>query len=307
MSDGHCYRYSFTISDNVGNTSTPVSATAKVDTSAPGVSVGAPSDLTGGAAQYYDAGSKTQYFRPTGSGSFRLGASASDTVSDVAGVTFPDVSGTSGWSGSTGGTDAFGPYSSPADYVWTSGASAPGAQTVTAADKAGNSGSDSITIAADSNAPTGQSFALTGASAPYVTGGAVTFALGDGSDAGSGLDTSTRTVTRETGTLSNGTCAGFSADAGTYSSPDASVSTGHCYRYVFTISDNVGNVSAPVTVTAKVDTDAPNVALAAPTPLTGSGNQYYDAAGQTLYFRPAASGSFTLNATASSNLKVGYP
>jgi hypothetical protein len=128
----------------------------------------------------------------------------------------------------------------------------------------------------------------------------VAFSVSDGTDgSGSGVDVSTRSVTRETGDLVAGACSNFSADAGSFSSPDIAVSTGHCYRYTFTIADRVGNVSTSVTATAKVDTDAPIVAATAPTELTGAGNQYYDAGSQTQFFRPAGSGSFTLHATAS--------
>ena len=63
-----------------------------------------------------------------------------------------------------------------------------------------------------------------------VTWATVSFSTGDGSDGGSGLDTSTRTVTRETGTLSGDSCSGFSPDGGTFSSPDTTVTGGHCYR-----------------------------------------------------------------------------
>src|SRR5204862_6356742 len=66
------------------------------------------------------------------------------------------------------------------------------------------------------------------------------------------------------------TCSNFTADAGTFSSPDTSVAGAHCYRYSFTIKDNAGNTSAPVTATAKVDTDNPSVTLTDPgTPLAG--------------------------------------
>ncbi|HEY3017207.1 MAG TPA: Ig-like domain-containing protein, partial [Gaiellaceae bacterium] len=62
----------------------------------------------------------------------------------------------------------------------------------------------------------------------------------------------------------------FSADAGTFTSPDTSVSGGHCYRYTFTIADNVGNISTAVTATAKVDTEDPSVSLDDPgTPVAG--------------------------------------
>ena len=141
---------------------------------------------------------------------------------------------------------------------------------------------------------------LTGANAPYYGAASVSFSSATANDgSGSGLDLSTRSVTRETGDLVAGACSNFSADAGSFSSPDTAVSSGHCYRYTFTIADRVGNVSPSVTATAKVDTDAPIVAVTAPTELTGAGNQYYDAGSQTQFFRPAGSGSFTLHATAS--------
>src|SRR5207247_360135 len=133
-------------------------------------------------------------------------------------------------------------------------------------------------ISDDTSAPSGQAITLTGATAPYFNTASVTFSLADGSDgSGSGLDTSSRTVTRETGTLSGDSCSGFSADAGSFTSPDTAVTGGHCYRYSFTIGDNVGNISSAVTATAKVDTNAPSISVSAPTELTGAGNQYYDA------------------------------
>src|SRR5207253_2581483 len=209
---------------------------------------------------------------------------------------FPDLSALSGWSGSTGGNDPTNPYASPADYSWTAGAAEPGAKNITATDKATNNNTDTITIKDDTSAPTGQTITLTGANPPYYTSTSVSFTLGDGNDGtGSGLDTSTRTVTRETGTLTANSCNSFSADAGTYTSPDNTVTTGHCYRYTYTIKDNVSNTSTPVTTTAKVDTSTPSTPTFAWSSLT---NAY--AAGSTVWYLPtAASGSFTV--TASSN------
>ena len=138
------------------------------------MSLNAPTELTGAGNQYYDGATKTQFFRPAGSGSFRLNATASDSETAVASVSFPDVSGLSGWSGSTGGADTTSPYSSPADYTWSSGAVEPGARNISGSDKAANSSSDTITLTADSTAPTGQSLTLTGANAPYYGAASVT-------------------------------------------------------------------------------------------------------------------------------------
>ena len=95
------HRYTLTIADCVGNTSVFVAATAKVDTAAPTVSVSPLALVTGAGNQHYDAPSRTLFFRSTAFGSFDLGATSSDTDTSVASVAFPDVSGTSGWSGST--------------------------------------------------------------------------------------------------------------------------------------------------------------------------------------------------------------
>ena len=296
VSSGHCYRYSFSLRDNVGNLSAAVTATAKVDTAPPAVAVTAATEVTGAGSQYYDAGSKTQFFRPGGSGSFTLNATGSDVDTGVTGVAFPDVSATSGWAGSTGGSDATSPYSSPVTYAWSSGAGEPGAVSVVATDKAANTASDTVTLRADGTAPSGQTIALTGAGAPYYTSASVTFITGDGSDnvGGSGLDTSTRTVTRETGDLAGDSCSNFTADGGTFSTPDTAISGGHCYRYSFTIKDNVGNVSAAATATAKVDTTAP----ATPTLSFGSFTNA-SATGTTVFFRQGAAGGFTVAAGSS--------
>ena len=44
---------------------------------------------------------------------------------------------TSGWAGSTGGTDTSSPYAAPTAYSWTAGAAAPGAKTVTSTNGTG--------------------------------------------------------------------------------------------------------------------------------------------------------------------------
>ena len=62
-----------------------------------------------------------------------------------------------------------------------------------------------------------------------------------------GSNTSSRLVQRASATLSDGACTGgFSSFGGSYSSPDTTVVSGNCYRYRFTIADNVGNVSTAV-------------------------------------------------------------
>ena len=60
-------------------------------------------EVTGAGAQHYVSATKFLYFRPSGSGSFTLTATASDPESGVANVSFPDLPAIPGWAGSTGG------------------------------------------------------------------------------------------------------------------------------------------------------------------------------------------------------------
>ena len=257
------------------------SATAKIDTSAPtpapSLAYGSFSNaaLVGGIV-YYRPGAASGQFAVTGSGS-------ADPESAISGYNFPAASG--GWSRSIVGTTAtYSHTGSPTDPVEP--------QNVTAANNAGlASAATTFTVTPDSSVPTGQSVALSGG--PYYTSLSVALTPTDGSDTGSGLDTSTRVYERDTGTLSNGTCSGFPGTWGTtVSNPDTSVVSGNCYRYRLKISDRVGNQSAASSASAdaKVDT----LGTHDPTFTYGS---FSNAAltGGVVYYRPgAASGQFAV-------------
>ncbi len=276
--------------DNLGNEEAVGSETILLDGSPPTVPVLTLTENPASAAQHVSG--TTLFYRPGGSGTFRVSAATSDPEVGIAQVAFPPIANVTG-----GSTQTSAPYRE--DYTWGATTADNGSHDVVATNNSGAGSSAGFTLQPDSTAPTGQSISL-GGSGPYYNAASVPFTLGDGSDGtGSGIDTSSRIVTRETGNLAGDSCSGFTADPGTYTSPDTSVSGGHCYRYSFTIEDNVGNTSTAVTTTAKVDTAAANVAVTAPTENTGAANQYYDAGTKTQFFRPSASGSFTLNATAS--------
>ena len=145
-----CYRYILTGTDNVGNT-VSVTTVVKVDTSDPIATATAPTETVNPGNQFYVAGTDTHYYRAAASGSFTLNATASDVATLVTGVTFPNLSGFSGWTG-TGNTDALSPYLSTT-YSWVAAATAPGAVTVIATNSAGRTGNDTITIANDAAGP----------------------------------------------------------------------------------------------------------------------------------------------------------
>src|SRR5581483_9438285 len=122
-----------------------------------------------------------RWFRPAAGGSFTLSATATDAESGIASVAFPDLSATTGWTGS-GGTDTTTPYASSAAYTWTAGASSPGAKTITATNGTGLTGTRTITISADSTPPAGQAVALAGG--PWFTAPSVPLTITAGTDTG---------------------------------------------------------------------------------------------------------------------------
>ncbi len=296
--DGSCYHYRYTVSDLLGNSTTSAnSVDAIVDMTAPTVSATQPTAGTGSSDQYWNGSTNTLWFRPNAAGSFTLNASATDAQSGATRVTFPDVSATTGWTGSTGGTDSGqAPYVSPTAYSWTSGATAPGAKTLTVTNGSGLTATGAVTFSSDSTAPTGQTISLSGG--PWYTSTSVPLTTGPGTDAGSGIDASRTVVQRASATLANGTCGTFGSFATiTLSSgADPNVTTANCYRYEFQATDNVGNVSAVSAASgdAKVDTTAP----AAPT-LLFTALSSASATGTIVYYNPAAPGSFTVTASSS--------
>ena len=249
------------------------------------LSESSPLSFVSGTTLFYNAqGSNTA--------SFTVDGTSSDPQSGIQKLTFPSVSGMTG-----GGDDTSSPYQG--SYTWDNTTTASGAQTVTSHNGAGATATATFTVTKDTTAPTGQTSDLAGG--PWYTTLSVPLTLGWGTDAGSGVDSSTQVVERDTATLAGGSCGSFGgtwADVTLTGGADTTVTTGNCYRYRIRISDNVANVSANSTPTAdaKVDTSAPAITATAPTAVTGAADQYYSSG--TLWFRPAGSGSFTLNATA---------
>ena len=237
----------------------------------------------------------TLYYRPAAAGSFTLSSAVVDGGSGPDSATYPAV-GQAGWTHAleTVNAPAGGPYVSSA-FSWTNAASGDFSHVVTAADAwtPANTSTTTLNVTEDSAAPTGHSVTVTGG--PVFNALSIPFVLGDGSDVGSGLNTASRSVTRQVASLTSGVCGSFSDDAFGVSSPDTGVMSGNCYRYVFTIADRVGNVSATATSAAvQVDTDAPP----APTQVVTESGTDGHANGSTLFYLPSGSGSFTVTATA---------
>ena len=160
-----------------------------------------------------------------------------------------------------GGDDSTSPYQGL--YSWTASTTASGGQNVTARNNAGlTSGASAFTVTPDTTAPASQTTALVRRAVLHDRIGRIH----DRRRQRCRLRTSTPRAASSSAprpTLTNGNCTGgFSAFGGSYSSPDTSVVSGNCYRYRFTVADNVGNVSvAVITGDAKVDTSAPTATM----------------------------------------------
>jgi hypothetical protein len=243
-----CYRYSLTGTDNVGNAATATSTIVKVDTSAPGAPTLAFSAVSGGV--YYPGSGTQVFFRlAAASGSFTVTASATDPDTGIAGYAFPAALGT-GWT--TVGSGAARTYS------FTTGATEPGGQLVTATNAAGGvSSPTAFTVTSDAAAPAGGMLTVNGVAATgpgsTSTSASGSFAIDlrtdyaeSASATASGLASST--LTREYGS----TCASFGSPTTISGSPAQTGLAPGCYRYTLTGLDNVGNavsISTSVTVT----------------------------------------------------------
>jgi PKD repeat protein len=156
----------------------------------------------------------------------------------------------------------------------------------------------------DTAPPTGGALTVNGAAATASGSssfnGSGSFTIGTRTDytetqsfTQSGLASSTLTLA--TATLSANQCGSFGAPTVIAGAPPQTVASG-CYRYTLTGTDKAGN-SASISTTAIVDTTPPTMPALAFSAL--SSNTFYNAANNTLYFRPAASGAFTITAASS--------
>ena len=276
-----CYRYVLTGTDNVGNTST-VTTVVKVDTTAPA----APGlVLADSSADVHTTGT-TAFYRPAGTGSFDVTATATDGQSGILDYVFPDLVGFNESS-----------VSSTVTYTLASPTEPNGNKTVTARNQALLTTGSNFTLTSDSAAPTGGALTVNtvaasgGGTQSYDNDGAFTIGLRtDYTDAISGIGTST--LTREQGTLNADACSAYGAPTTLVGTPAQSGLATGCYRYVLTGTDNVGNTST-VTTVVKVDTSAP----AAPGLVLADSSADVHTTGTTAFYRPAGRGSFDVTAS----------
>ncbi|HXA54020.1 MAG TPA: LamG-like jellyroll fold domain-containing protein, partial [Solirubrobacteraceae bacterium] len=259
--------------------------------------------LSGASGDTYISAS-TVYTNPqaSSSGGFTVTANTGEDAVGIKSVTFPTLTGFSSGGGTQ--TALTGQTSFQSAYAWSgAGASASGAQTVTATDNKERSTSASFAVVPDTTPPSGGALKVNGTassatgSSSYSTSGGYTIERTDYSEAQSaaqaGLASSTLTVA--SATLAGDTCGTFGTPTTIAGSP-AQTEVNGCYRYTLTGVDHVGN-SASISTTVMVDATPPSTPTLAFSGL--SGNTYYNSANNTLYFRPASGGAFTVTASSS--------
>ena len=244
VQDGRCYRYRVSVSDNVGNrSSSPPSSQARIDTTAPSSPEVTLRESSPGA---YVSGT-TVFHRPGAPGALTVAAASTDAQSGIKQVLFPALAGAIG-----GGDDDTAPYA--VDYTWTQALTAAGPQTVVARNGAGLTANGVFTLAADVDPPTGMSVTLLGGSS--YPGSAVPIRVDEGSDAGSGVDSQSVTLERDSAPRTPPGCGSYTGVWTPLSIPgsaDTTVVAGNCYRYRVSVSDNVGNrASSPPSLEAQV-------------------------------------------------------
>jgi|GEM_PF-4449947 len=290
------------------------SAPVTVDTTGPSDAL---SLASGASGAFMSSAGTVLYYKSDAAGSFRLIDAVTDSGAGPASASFPAIA-TTGWthgaetvSAGSGSAPTIS-YTSSA-FSWSASPDVPSGYEVTSEDLAGNtSGGATPIFVADTTAPGGGSLTVNGTAAsgsdPVSYSGSTSFAINSRVDyseaqsaAQSGLASSALTVQSET--LANGSC-GAPGSGGPFTSPTtilgttppSGVAAGYCYLYTLRGTDNVGNTAA-ISTTVVVDDATPSTPTLAFSGL--SSNAFYSPSLNTLYFRPAAGGAYTVTASAS--------
>jgi Ice-binding-like len=279
--DRSCYRYEYVVADKVGNVTTYVAPGAKVDTTAP------PSPALSFSAfsnTYWSGAGSNVFYRPgASSGGFILTATSADPTAGISGYSFPALP--SGWTSTSGATGV-------RNYSWSAAnPTAPsGAQAVAATNNAGLAAASTFTLTADSTAPAGGSVTYADGSSNGTT---LAVSFTPGTDAQSGIGTTSGILERATATFAANACGSFGAFTVLATAPASgaayAVASGTCYEYRYSVADNVGNrVTYTSTSVAKVDSAAPVDAFSLESAVDASQS------GSTIYYRSNATGSFEI-------------
>jgi hypothetical protein len=301
LSSGFCYRWVVTATnDYTGLSGQATSGSVLIDTSPPGAFT--ITNNSGSVASAYASSTTatTIWFRPSGAQTLTLTSNANDAESGISGHAWSPSSAT-GWTlQSTTGSSRTYTYSSSAGNLNAS---------VSATNGAGLSTSGpTISLTADSAAPV-RSFSSPSSGTSYHTSTSYTVTF-SATDSGSGITSGgagSWSLQRQRATLSNNSCGSFSNDASpvtgsaavTDQNSSQTLSSGFCYQWVLTATDNVGNSGATTSGIVRVDTSAPTTPTISNDASSVASAYATSASATTIWFRPAGAGTVTLTATSS--------
>ncbi len=259
---------SWTSTTAPNRSSQAVTALESVDSTGPALNSVTLSGLTG---QTFANGS-TLYYNAQGAnaGTFTVNSSFTDADSGVSTVAYPAVAGFTGGNGTaTNASPSTSAYasSSPTAYSWTSATTTIGAQTVTATNRQGGTGTGTFTLVKDTTAPAGGAFsangtaATGGGSSSTITAG-TTLTINSRTDyteaqSGAAAGLASSTLTMQTGDAVRQRVPAYGAPTTIIGTTAQTVASGHCYLLTLTGTDNVAN-AASLSTTVKVDTTAPS-------------------------------------------------
>jgi hypothetical protein len=296
--DDRCYQYTLTGTNQAGVTAT-TTAIVLVDATAP-VADGTPLAFSSLTNAFFDG--TRLFIRPAAGGAYTVTASFTDSQTGVA--SYNDASGDLGAHNITQrGSGA------SAVFTYTFGATATGAGTgsIKATNAAGGeSAATTYSVVSDTTGPAGGAVSIGGFSSSLSVSPNVTALFAETASASaSGLKaTGGNTLVRtQAAPASAGTCpsagsiTGGSTNISTNLTSTGTVSdtvptTGLCYRYTLTGTDNVGNTTTTSAVVL-VDTTVP-VAGSPALAFSSQTNAFWD--GSQLFIRPAAGGAYTVTA-----------
>jgi hypothetical protein len=281
LADGN-YTITATATDLAGNAATPVSVTVLLDNKPP---VAAWHSWNDNGSTFMHAVGNVAWVNPTApAGAYQLDArvTATDLGSGVNRVAFPALG--AGW---TPAATTNATFTSPVpvanaytmSYTFPNPGAlvAPGVQSASAVDGAGNAAPIAFEVRLDGNAPTGMTATVANGrqNSPMVAVG-----MTPGADGATESGLASWALEYETAPLSNDACGAFSgtwsvATTGVGAAPasfnhDVTALGSQCYHYRLRATDNVGNVGTSVVSagTRRVDLTVPTVAIT--TPANGS-------------------------------------
>ena len=271
-----CYRWVVTLTDRVGNSGPSTSGSVLVDAGQapiPNVS------LTPGSGVWQPGTNGTVFFKPATGGSIGLTATTPVTPpSGVACIQFGNLTPSTGWTAtpSLPNCDTTSPYSETLGFGSSTGTASIDAQVKNGV---GTLSNPPRTIALSRDTGTQSADFITPDEADHPLLNSTSYSVNWTESAGAGSGIASHSLQRQIrdatgGGMCGGTWANDEGVLTSFSLPLAvTLGDGHCYQWIVTITDHVGNAKSFTSGEVLVDTTHPSAAISDPVagqPLVGT-------------------------------------